>query len=257
MIYAKYDLSRWPTTFDFASWLVLAKTAGCDHVQFVIGNGVAEWKYPKTVTWKRFGNILVPMCALAGMDFSVVHESDGFEFPYAWGDVEKLYQKNKHVELLKPTFTLKPAQYVTITMRDSFRNTHRNSDVHEWEKFRGYLERRGKRVVQLEECERSPLDLEYRLALYAGAEMNFGVNNGPMSMCAMSEAPYMIFNIYPKRKATEKTYDLVMLMESTGFGEGSQFGFRNERQTLVWGPDDYEVMVNAYETMFDEKRAAA
>ncbi len=257
MITAKYDLSTQPTTFDFAAWAVIAKTEGCDHVRFVIGKGMATDKYSAATGWKRFGNIVVPICNLAGMTFSVGDEGDGFEFPYSWGDVERCFREKGRIEVLDATHRITREPYVTISLRNSFRNIHRNSDSHEWEKFKGYLERRGRTVVVLDECERAPLDVEHRMALYHGAVMNFGVNNGPMSLCAVSQAPYMIFNIIPKRKAVEKTYDVRKLMTATGFPEGSQFSFRNDQQLLVWEPDDYELMVNAYEKMFDEKRIAA
>ena len=252
MIIAKYDLSKYPTTFDFVVWAVLAKSVGCDHVRFTTGNGIDTWKYHKDVAWKRFANILIPICALARMDYLVGDDGDGLTFPYNWADAEFFYRQNGHIALLQPTYELNDKKgYVTITLRESFRNTHRNSDIPEWTKFKEYLERRGKDVIVLNECENAPLDIEYRMAIYWGADMNFGVNGGPMSLCSLSKAPYMIFNMIPKQKPSEKTYDMREHLERTGFGEGSQFSFRNDRQILVWEPDDYENMVKAYESMID------
>ena len=251
-----YPLHRYPTTFDFAAWVTLAKSSGCDHVIFDVGQGLPGKKYSVDIGWKRFGNILVPLCALAGITYSVQTFGEGSSFSYNWGAVEQFYRQHRRIELLKPTIAPSDSGYVTVTLRESFRNTHRNSDIPEWEKFCNYLTRIGKRVILLGECEQAPLDLEYRMSLYAGAEMNFGVNNGPMSMCCFSEVPYMIFNIFPKRVPTEKTYSVSKMMTRDGFGYGSQFSFRKPNQTLVWEPDDYQVMVNSYELMICDRMAA-
>lgn len=246
---AIYDLTKYPTTFDISPWLVIAKTNGCDHVHFIIDGPIAHWKYPEEVAWRRFGNILVPHVKMAGMTFSVGERRDGPQFPYHPGDVERTFQQFGTIAKLAATQAPESTGYVTITMRESFRNTHRDSDKDAWNRVARYLSQRGEKIVILPECEHAPLDLEYRMAVYAGAKMNLGASGGPVWMCAYSDYPYLIFNLIPKRQPTEPTYDMVEHMNRGGFGPGSQFSFRTDQQQMIWEPDDYENIIRAYETM--------
>ena len=254
---AIYDLSKMPTTYDFAAWAVLAKSHGCDHVHFIADRGMAQKKYSPTIGWRRFGNILIPTCALTGMTYSVGSGQEGWQFSYHYGHVEQFYRENGHVAKLQQTYAIpQELPYVTITLRESFRNQWRNCNAPAWAEFRKYLESRGKRVVVFPECEISPLDVEYRMAMYAGDEMNYGASNGPLVLCHLSDAPYITLNMTPENN-TGKGYDLKKLMAAGGFPEGSQFSFRNDRQILVYEPDTFENIVKAHEAMFSAERIAA
>lgn len=241
---AIYDLSREPTTFDFAVWAVMAKTSGAKAVHFIAHGPIADWKYHPSVAWKRFGAIVIPICDIAKLPYTVGARQEGAEFNYNYGDIEKLYRETGKIAKLKQQYDIEPG-YMTITLRKSFRNAHRNSNEQAWFRFREYLEGAGKRVAVLPECEQAPLDLGYRMALYANAEMNFGTSNGPMALCHMSEAPYLTLNMCPA-DPTGKSYDLTQHMIKTGFPPGSQFSFKNDRQLIVWKPDTYENIVEAY-----------
>lgn len=245
---AIYDLSRMPTTFDFAAWAVLARTAGAKAVHFVVDGPIADWKYPSFLAWKRFGNIVLPICNLAGLQFTVGSLQKGEEFPYHYGDVQRAFSETGRIVKLRQTYDVEPG-YVTITLRKSFRNEFRNSNVEAWMKFKEYLEAQGKRVAVLPECEQAPLDVEYRMALYANAEMNFGASNGPLSLCHMSEAPYLTLNMAPADKTGKGYMDMESFMAKGGFPIGSNFSFRTARQALVWKPDTFENIVEAWEPM--------
>jgi hypothetical protein len=254
---AIYDLSVMPTTYDFAAWVVLARSNGCEHVHFVADRGMAKHKYTETLGWRRFGNILVPLCAIAGMTYSVGTMRDGMEFTYHYGHVNNHFKMHGTISKLKATYDLGDRGYSTITLRESFRNTWRNANVKAWTEFRKFLESEGRRVIVLPECELSPLDVEYRMALYQNADMNYGASNGPMALCHLSDAPYMTINMCPPNN-TGKGYDLVKLMAAGGFPVGTQFEFKNDRQLLVYESDDYENIVRAHNQLMlnDEKVAA-
>ena len=254
---AIYDLTKLPTTFDFAAWCVIARTHGCDHVHFVIDGDIAHWKYSKEIAWARFGTILVPMCALAGMSYSVGARVDGEQFPYTHGSVERMYLESGRIEKLKSVATYPGSGHVTITLRDSFRNKYRNSNKAAWEQFARYLSERGEHVMVIPECEFAPMDLHTRMALYASAKMNLGVANGPMALCVFSDAPYITLNQLPTPPAGERVIDVRRLAEVVGFPEGSQYSFRNVRQILIYKPDTYENIVEAYEAMFPRLQAVA
>lgn len=246
---AIYDLTKYPTTYDFAGWAVMARTCGVEHVHFIIDGPIAHWKYPEDIAWKRFATILLPICRLARLSYSVGAREAGLEFSYHGGHVNALYLKAGRLEKLKPTAKHAGSGYVTITMRESFRNTHRNSNKEAWARFREYLHAQGKEVVLIPECEDAPINLEHRMALYCGADMNMGVAQGPMALCVFSDAPYITLNQNPKDTTGKAQYDIDRLLEKTGFPPGSQYAFRTDRQILVWEPDSYENIVRAYERM--------
>ncbi len=247
---AIYDLSVMPTTFDFAAWVVLAKSHGYDHVHFIADRGMAETKYSKSIGWKRFGNILIPLCALAGLDYSVGGTMEGGELTYHYGHVEAFYKETGRIEKLMPTCKLEGNDYVTITLRESFRNKWRDCNTTAWLQFKAYLKAQGKTVVVLKDCELAPLDVEHRMAVYAHADMNYGASNGPLALCHFSDAPYITMNICPPNN-TGKGYCLKKLMAAGGFPEGSQFSFRNKRQILVYESDTFENIMRAHNAMVD------
>lgn len=242
-----YDLSRMPTTFDFACTAVMAKTLGYEEIRFVVDKPMTEWKYPASIGWRRWANILIPICSLADLMFSVGAEGiDGDVLGYTTGDVERLYLKTGKIAKLRSVINVKDENYVTVTMRTSFRNQWRNSDRPQWEKIIKWLEDRGETVVIVEECESQPMPIEHRMALYANARMNLAVGNGPMVLCWLSEAPYLTFQL-PNRIGREKQYDeLVQQWARLGFPVGSQLSFRNDKQEIIWGPDDLETVTEAY-----------
>lgn len=246
---AIYDLTKYPTTYDFAGWAVMARTHGAEHVHFVIDGPIAHWKYSEDIAWKRFATVMLPICRLARLAYSVGAREDGPEFSYHGGHVNELYLKAGRLEKLKPTLHSIEKGHITITLRESFRNAHRNSNKEAWERFGQYLRAKGKEVIVIPECEDAPINLEHRMALYCGAELNMGVAQGPMALCVFSDAPYITLNQNPKDPTGKAQYDIDRLLVKTGFPPGSQYAFRTDRQILVWEPDSFENIVAAYERM--------
>lgn len=235
-----------PTTFDFAVYAVVAKTLGYDLIHFSVSN-MTQIKYPTEIGWRRWANICIPLCKLAGMKFTVGPNIEGDMLGYHTGAIEGLYKRTKKIEKLKPLYEYGKKGYVTITMRESFRNKWRDSNRQEWAKVAEYLMKRGEEVAILEECEMQPLALEERLAIYANAKMNLAVGNGPMVLCWLSEAPYLTFQL---PKGPEEDYkNLVEQWNRMRFPVGSQLSFRNKMQEIVWGPDDADLVIEKYEKL--------
>lgn len=249
MSQAVYDLTKHPTTFDFASWACYARTCGATTVHFIIDGPIAAWKYPADIAWKRFANILIPLCKLARLDYTVGARIEGKTYSYLGGHLNTLYKQLGRMEKLKATKIALRSKYMTITLRESFRNRFRNSNMAAWEQFRKWLEARNVDVEVFPECENNPIDLEYRMAMYTGSDMNFGIPNGPMSLCIFSEAPYLSLNQCPDTKGEKVQYDQKTLLEKQGFPLGSQFAFKNDRQLLVYEEDTFDNIVRAYESM--------
>ena len=251
---AVYDLRKMPTTYDFAVFAVIAKSMLYAEVRFV-SLGMADWKYPVEIGWKRWANICIPICKLAQIPFSVGGELPGDVLGYGTGHVEGMFQRTGKISKLKPVYEYPDKGYVTITMRESFRNKWRDSNREEWAKVAEYLAKRGEKLVVLEECENQPLAVEERMAIYANAKMNLAVGNGPMVLCWLSDAPYLSFQL---PKGPEKEYQaLVEQWTRLGFPVGSQLSFRTPMQEIVWGPDDADLIIRKYEELVDGNKAHA
>lgn len=243
---ALYDLGVMPTTFDFAVYAVTAKTLGYDLIYFSV-RSPPTWKYPPEISWRRWANICIPMCSLAGLKFTVGSEMEGDILGYSTGTIQKLYERTGRIEKLKAPRAFGKSGYITITMRESFRNKWRDSNRVQWAKVAEYLMKKGEEVIVLEECESQPMALEERLAIYEGAKMNLAVGNGPMVLCWLSEAPYLTFQL---PRGPENEYrGLVDQWSRLKFPVGSQLAFRNARQEIVWGPDDADLIIEKYENL--------
>lgn len=219
-------------TFDFSAFLVSARTLGADHVHFRYDGKLQTKKFPEAIGWKRFEHIVKPLCALAGVTHSIGPGGDGIEPEAHYGTVEALYRKEGRI--WKFPLLDGPKGYVTVTLRNSFRNTHRNSSP-AWAEFIENLLRK-REVVVIPECEDEPFSVEERMRLYSNAEMNFGVSNGPMALCHFSEAPHRTFNMQGGKLDTWH-------LGKTGFPFGSQFSFKNDRQLMIWEPDRIETLM--------------
>lgn len=234
-----YDLSRRPTTFDFASFCVFAKTCDATHVHFQADKPIEAWKYEPELAWKRFGNIVLPITKLAKMRWDVGAGQKGEVLPrivHNMGNVNNCFLTKGKISFLEQTTEHNiPGPYVTITIRASTKAPDRNSNLEAWEAFRQYLKSLGAKVIVFEECELKPIDLEWRFAVYCGATMNLGVNNGPMALCMYSKAPYIVMKQGIGVPADE------------AFPEGSQWAFANEKQRLFWEEDSFDNIKGAWQ----------
>ena len=238
---AVYDLEHNPTTFDFVTWGVIVKSLGGKSVRFCNVDKIADWKYDQSVARKRFENILIPACEVLGLEYSIGEKVKGFTCGYHYGHVNKLSQV-KGIKKIPMNDSYKG--HVTVTIRESIRFKSRDSDRKEWDKLIGHLEKTEK-VIVLEDCEDKPLPLVERMKLYSGAKMNLSVSNGPAVLCHLSDAPYLTFKMIPEGEGSEL---LIKHMKNGNF-YNRQFHFKTDKQELVWKPDTFETMIEAYERL--------
>jgi hypothetical protein len=246
---ALWDLKHRPTNFNFAAFLPIALTHGVTHIHFRYEGVIQQKKYPEEIAWNRFKHILKPLCDLAGVTHEKGPGGPELTFGHEFGDVEKAYRDLGRIWKYQPKEDSGERGYVTVTLRESFRNEYRNSSKDEWEKFVDYLNQRGKNVVVLPDCEGNPLPISERMSLYAYADMNLGVGNGPLALCHFSDAPYIVFHVPWSHDAEGRRHE--EMHDKTGFPRGSQFSFQNPRQLNVWGTDSFENIVKHYEEMCD------
>lgn len=238
---ALYPLDEFPTTFDFCVFAAVAKTCGLKHVRFSIEERIADHKYPPDIAWKRFGNILVPVCSMAGLTYSVGEPRPGVRLGYYYGDAIYVYENLRTWSPLRQVIATPKRGYYTITLRDSIRNKWRDSDRDSWMRVKDDLESRGERVIVFDDCEYNPIDIQERMAVYCQAKLNMGTG-GPMALCDMSLAPYLHFVWADDSPSGEA---LRIFHQESRFPFGSQLPFRTKYQKFVWEKDTYENITRA------------
>ena len=213
---ALYDLKRHIASFNFFEWLLLAQVKGARHIVFNTHNPKAA-KWPIDQVQRRIQSILLPGAALAGLTHSIgsvgeyVGEPSGALAVEAWrsGKMKRLFSP-------KP----KGNERYTITLRKTHRANGRDSDEEAWRIFADEI---GARVIPDYDVE--PIHLHDRMALYAGAEMNFFVSNGPGVLCSFTEYPCMIFD----------THLAAGSLASDGIhGWGAQYPWMIKNQYAIW-----------------------
>ena len=283
-LYRAYDLERQPTSFDFFTFLcnvaTLAHYNDLDLCVLIIPadnpTGVKElhksWGISIEKQHERIQRILVEGCNLGGAECKrftsrvegieyftkVGAEIEGHLLPRlteVWkyfGDIRRLESPPKIKRFL---WNLALGEkYITITLRESFRGIDRNSNVAAWLAFAERVEKEGVYKVYVlpdtDSCRTENRDLvEYvgsRLCLYENAAMNFGVNNGPMSLCFYSNAPCRVLKYEVSGAASAENLGKI------GLPPGSQMPFVRDNQRIVWENDTLDNIWVAYTEWRDQ-----
>jgi hypothetical protein len=215
---ALYRLKHRIAGFDFFPWLVMQAHAGATEIVFDVNS-------PKTNKWdlqtvgRRFESILLPGPALLGMPCSIGTEGMTDLAPYHQKDFLALSNDGIQWPRLRSVFPPEKERY-TVTLRRTGRWPEKNSNEAAWLQFADEI---GARVIP--DYEDKEIHLHERMALYAGAEMNFFVRNGPGILCMLSDYPGMFFG-----------WD-----ENAGKGAGLPYGerysFMRPQHHLIYEPD--------------------
>jgi hypothetical protein len=220
---ALYDLGRYLASFNHFEWLLQVEACGATVVVFDIRN-MREDKWPLEVTKRRFESICLPGPALIGLP----HEVFGPETkeptrarPLALPGGRPLvefWKSGRRFKRLKSVLPPKGVRY-TVTLRKTQRSPLRDSDESVWLPFAKEI---GALVIP--DYDVQPIHLHERMALYAGAQMNFFVSNGPGVLCSFSEYPCMMFN----------TQDALGSLIEDGIGAGEQYPWMLTNQRAIW-----------------------
>lgn len=275
---AVYDLAVSPPTYDFLSFLIEAEkariAAGHTHLDIVFMpgpvGGFRDDNLPPSLAEREgmLHRVCVSACRLLPSVRNVTVRKDRQEvsgniFPEGWTVLTPVsrygirYFKNAH-RVLRATESTKKAMrrekpYVTITLRQSEHWTDRNSNIPEWQRAAYHIRSIGYDVVWLSDtsvsADAASWDIDLRLAIYEGAVCNLGVNNGPMALLLVSEAPYILFKIITSSAiATTKEF-----LRSHGMEDGDQWG---ENGKTVWAEDTAETILEAFNGFIKLKEAA-
>ncbi len=147
-------------------------------------------------------------------------------------------------------------RYVTISERNTGWWIQRTTNLNEWRIVARELERAGYRVVLVPDgtkADRPVVGFDTdpkaachvleRAALYAGAEMNFGIPSGPMWLCWFLGAPVTICKMINENEppTSAKSYT------SSGLPPGTQLANARPRQRILWGPEKASDLLEAFD----------
>lgn len=267
---AFYDFSTSPFSYDFVSFLCMARAQGCDEVVFVPGERDYQKCTPEEQAF-RLKNLLIPLAQLSGgvtvcesREEAKKYEPASFPPGYT---VDKPVMAHMFGQLirsgrarwLKPTQEARDLvsdhfreQPVTITIRESKIKPLRNSKIGEWLKVAEWLENDGFEVVFIPDTDNlemrfgefarypdASLNPDLRAALYERALLNLGIGNGPMGLCMFQTYPYMVFRFQDegfKEQSAE-------FLKANNLPVGSQLPWAKPWQKIVWEDDKAENII--------------
>lgn len=258
MRWAVYDLRIGPPSFDFLTFLVMAKYHGATHVWIVPGTNKAKlaW-YTDKEQETRVSNIVIPACKLYGMPFKVEHlNGSPRDFDLAWPPYARSTHKAitagymvgwlKSIREPEPFMPSQEAlnkaadrlkgKEVVVHLRKTKYQDVRNSGP-DWRKWAA-----DHNAYVLED---EPIDLEERCAIHELAKLNIGVNAGPMVLSEYSKhRPYVILKKLAGEISTNADF-----YSWQGWYPGDQYPWAGKHQMLVWNmTDSYEDIESAYQT---------
>lgn len=220
---ALYSLANKIAGFDFFCWLVMQAQAGATEIVFDKSRPTTG-KWPLQTVLRRFESILWPGPALLGLGRSIGTVGDPDLAPYHQSELVRLARAGIQFPRLRSVLPPGTERY-TVTLRKTDRAPTRNSNADAWRTFAAEI---GARVIP--DYEDEPIHLHARMALYAGAEMNFFVTNGPGILCLLSDYPSMTFDL---QKSS---------MEKAGVPFGKPWPLSSSNQLQIYEPDDLPVI---------------
>ena len=233
-IFARYDLACRIANFEFFNWLLLAKAHGAGGVVFGVER-VKTSKWSEGAIRRRFASIIEPGPALAGMEMSIGEGGRDFG-PTHLRRLVAHCRGGGRIDKLRSVLLPGAARY-TVTLRRTARRPERNSNEPAWRSFAAEIG-----ALVIEDWDIAPIGLHERVALYAGARLNFFVTNGPMQLCSFTEYPMLCFGC----QAAEGAFSNI------GIAAGEQFPWCGPRQRLVWEPDELPVLRRAFSQWREE-----
>ena len=159
---------------------------------------------------------------------------------------------------------IKDPGYVTITLRETTYWPHRNSRIPEWIQFANWLKARGERVVFVRDtrladdpidgfdtCPDASRDLVKRAALYRDAKCNLFVANGPISLAYFGSTPWLkFFEIDDQGAYNAAKSEYWRVCVGLDPDKQEQFPWSTDKQRIVWKPDYFTNMVQAWEDLW-------
>jgi hypothetical protein len=269
-----YDLNRDPISFDFIPWLASAEMTRRREqapaplrVSFVANSSSLTDNHIKGQSF--LANVMRPALALFDAVEGIEGEKARQQDFVGLRDLARAYAEGEPIpQIVVPPdaaervrHDLKDRTPVTFTLRETHVGEQRNSNIDEWRRLAGWLRGHGEDIVVVRDTARadepfdtheiSPQasrDLHYRIALYHQAKCNMFVQNGPFSLMPYTKAPWMLFAMVddsqPEDFNRPENWQMVNPINKYG-----QYPWATEKQRIVYGRDNFEIMARAYEEL--------
>jgi hypothetical protein len=233
---ACYDLQHRLPTYDFFCWLTHVKLLGATAITISRGRKLfMRKKWPASETEKRLENYILPGPALAGLPCRMGEDGDreigSHLVQKLWADIIRL---GGEMPRLQTVLAPGGAAY-TVTIRQHWFKGQRNSDAELWRTFARRIN-----AHVFEDFDTVRIGLYERVALMAGARMNFGVPNGPLSLLWWT--PYPLCQICDP-DLTARDFD------RQGIAIGEQVPWFLPNQRLIWERPTMDVLMSQFESM--------
>ncbi len=262
-----YDLDKAPGSFDFLGAMLNIESYKHEHgysrvhVHFRAGSDhgfrpnelVDVGHEHKNLMLNNVVRPLLQMFAMREVD-SVIRP---MQFQYLPRMAVEYFKEKGFLPLYKasPEATDWAKQYegaYVITLREAHYWPQRNSNIDEWVRFAGTLDRpvvfvrdtakAYEAVPGFDICPDASIDLHKRLALYRAAKMNFFVTNGPAGLAHYSrDIPYLNFF---KEAPGYPCYDKAWMKQAIGFED--QMPWAGPHQVMVYADDTCENIMAAF-----------
>lgn len=274
-----YNVAGGPLSFDFIPWLIDQEQTRIREkapfplkVRFWFGaDGKSGLDAPVRVLF--FENVVKPALKLIGavedptMEFGRFKEfyanryiteacKAGESIPYLEASEEIIEQVRLHCKFYDYGYKAP----VVITLRETTPWPQRNSNFTAWTQFAWKIREEGERVIFVRDYSKADQTHSYfdtypeasknilvRMALYQLAKYNLTVSAGASALTLYSDTPWMTFielkeDGYAFRPDTPSFWK-----ENQGIEQGEQYPWCKENQRLIWKPDTYENIVEAWE----------
>ncbi len=284
MLHVCYDLATNPPTYDVCTFLGFAELA---RIEFEFSNikvhilpgpyfGFRKdslWPYTTEERNELLKNIVVPMFDLLPSVFKVeIHKTRLKEHSNFYGHMNRLISLPNFIKLMEagirplrfPVTQTQIENLVTITLREADHHPLRNSNVAEWIKAAHILEKMGYIVIVIRDTLKSDQvidglqismsaskNLLARASFYSRAVMNLGINNGPMWMAIMMNAPVLMLK--PTTNILGGCYD-DNFFKHCGLSPGAQLPTSPPYQHIAWLEDTCENIINSFNKVMTQCR---
>jgi hypothetical protein len=194
----------------------------------------------------------------------------GRQTEYFYWDVFDRARQGEPIPTLRPSIEdvkqvrsrfLDRENLVTITLRESETYPHRNSNLRAWTEFAHELEKTGHTVIIVRDTAKAYLPLKglttypeasvvlgIRMALYARAECNFFVSNGPGSLGWYGTRPFLQFiKVNDSSRQFFETSE--WWKEAAHMEVGGQLPWCRPDQRIVWEADSFDNIRKAWDEL--------
>jgi len=280
-VIACYDLSCNPPTYDVVAFLAHAEIErlrrGEESIYLRVLPGPAGgfrrdglWPYSLEERRRLRDRVLLPLCRLLPSVVSTEVSGSRVGVDDAFGFRQRLISLPAIMSALRVDSRplrprgIKPPRWrglVTFTLREAEHHNLRNSRVDEWVAAARALRQSGYSVIVVRDyvhanetiddvptSQAAALDVAARAQLYAQADLNVGICNGPMWMAIFMNAPTLMLR--PTTDAAGGCYD-GMFYARHGLARGDQLPTSPPHQRLAWEDDSRDNIVRAVREMME------